>query len=246
MVVGGSGHVGSLVVPDLANGYTVRVLDPRPPVFNSPVEYARGSSTDFGALTRAFEGVDAFIYMAMGPKDPAVWGQPDNTALHFDMAVKGVYLTMRAAREAGVTRGVYASSMSVFAAYPDESRAIGDETPDATDFYGLAKRLGEEVIKAAITEHPASVMALRLCLPMSNADWLAATDPLVVTVGTAGTDVSSAFRAALAWCGVGFDAVTISGDRGERYSELSRARTVLGWEPKVIHPLWQRSANGGR
>jgi hypothetical protein len=60
---------------------------------------------------------------------------------------------------------------------------------------------------------------------------------MLACVGTAGTDVSSAFRAALARRGHGFEAVAISGDRHCRYADLKPARDLLGWQPSVRHPL---------
>lgn len=237
LVIGGSGLVGSLIVPDLTHHYRVRVLDSVPPGYDADVEHVIGSATDFKALVDAFADVSCFAYLAMGPKDPAVWGLPESAARHFDMAVSGVYLAARAAAEAGVEHGVYASSMSVFADYGSSGGPIGDARPDQTDFYGPAKRLGEEVLQAAVAANGISVVALRLCAPMNDADWLSSEDPMIACVGTAGTDVSSAFLAALRRRGHGFEAIAISGDRHSRYADLAVARELLGWRPSVVHPL---------
>jgi nucleoside-diphosphate-sugar epimerase len=237
LVVGGSGLVGNLIVPDLARRYRIRVLDPRPPGYDAEVEHIEGTSTDFETLRSGMDGVDAWVYLAMGPKDPAVWEQPKLAALQFDMAVTGMYLTTRAAGEGRVMRGVYASSMSVFTDYGRTDGPIGDQPPDAMDFYGLAKRLGETVACAAARRYEIGVTALRLALPMYDADWLAATDPFVACVGTAGSDVSRAFGLALDRDGAGFEAVPISGDHRSRYADMSMARTLLGWEPLMRHPM---------
>lgn len=236
LVIGGSGLVGSLIVPGLTDEYRVRILDPRRPDYGPDVEYAAGGSTDPAAVAAAFEGVDVFAYLVMGPKDPAVWELPEYAPLQFDMAVRGLYTVARAAVEAGVRHGVYASSMSVFKKYTLEER-LGAGVPDAIDFYGLAKRLGEEVLAARVASDDLSAVALRLCLPMSDADWLASEDPLVACIGTAGTDVLTAFRAALRHRGDGFKSAPISGDRHSRYSDLSIADELLGWSPTIVHPL---------
>lgn len=100
----------------------------------------------------------------MGPL--AGWGEVANVAAHFDANVKGLHLALWAAAEAGVRHAVVASSMSV---YPnpadDETYPDPDTPPGATDFYGLTKRLGEQVGQAAVAEHGISLVALRLCLP---------------------------------------------------------------------------------
>jgi nucleoside-diphosphate-sugar epimerase len=237
LIIGGSGLAGSIIVPGLAQDFRVRVLDPFPPRFDAPMEYVPGSSTSWSDLSAAFEDVDLFVYLAMGPKDPAVWEEPELAALQFDMAVKGVYLTMRAAREAGVEHGVYASSMGVFEHFGNDAGPIRDAPPNATSFYGLAKRLGEDVIAAAIARTPGmSVIALRLCFVMSDEEWLATESPLEITTGTSGSDLVEAFRAALRRRPDGFEAIAIAGDRDERYVDMSVARELLGWEPRVAHP----------
>jgi nucleoside-diphosphate-sugar epimerase len=127
--------------------------------------------------------------------------------------------------------------MSVFEKYAVEEAPLGAGVPDSTHFYGLAKRLGEEVLEARVRSDDFSAVALRLCVPMSDTDWLASDDPFIAQVGTAGTDVLSAFRAALRHRGDGFRTAPISGDRHSRYSDLSIARELLGWSPSVVHPL---------
>ena len=69
LVVGGSGYLGGLVLPTLAQQHTLRVFDLRPPA-DAAWEYVAGSIGDFDALARAAVGVDALLYMAMG--SPAV------------------------------------------------------------------------------------------------------------------------------------------------------------------------------
>ena len=67
LVVGGSGYLGRLVLPTLAQQHTLRVFDLRPPA-DTAWEYVAGSIGDLDALARAAVGVDALLYMAMGDK----------------------------------------------------------------------------------------------------------------------------------------------------------------------------------
>jgi len=64
LLVGGSGHVGSIITPYLRRHHDLCVLDLQPPRHEG-ITYIEGSVTDSEALSRALSGVDAFIYLVM-------------------------------------------------------------------------------------------------------------------------------------------------------------------------------------
>jgi len=234
LLVGGSGYVAGLVLPSLRQRYAVRVLDPRPAP--DGVDHVRASATDYGALRAATEGMDAVVHCAMGRHDPAT---PAGVADAFDVSVKSVHLTLSAARAAGVPHAVYVSSLSV---YRDLTGRVLDESvpPDATDVYGLTKRLGEEVCRAAVAEGGPSVNVLRLAWPTPDAAWPAwhrvggpvlqfARDGTPIQA-TAASDLARAVLAALDHRD-GFQVYTISGDRSARLWSTAKAHRMLGWQP---------------
>lgn len=231
LVVGGAGHVGSLVLPMLAQQHTIRVFDLRPP--SEPVEFVEGNVGDQAALGRAAEGMDALVYMAMGIKD---FTAPNSIATNFDVSIKGVYLALLAAHEAGITHAVYTSSMSVYEG-DINARSLNDEDipPDSTHFYGLTKRIGEDMCRHAVANWGMSVNALRLCHPTPDDEWRTNTDPAVPTIATSGSDVARAILAALDLRD-GFQAFTISGDYNEQIFRMEKARRVLGWQP-LLRPV---------
>jgi nucleoside-diphosphate-sugar epimerase len=235
LVVGGCGHVGSFVVPVLARAHDVRVLDlklPRTPV--SGVDYHTGDLHDVDLVASLASEVDSLVFMAMGPA--AGWGSPDNARQHFDVAVSGLFLTLSGAARAGVRHVVYTSSMSVYR-YPDaELFTFPDESapPDAADFYGLAKRLGEEVCRTATVEHGMDVVCLRLCFPMPDDEWPKDDRPRTRAISTSGRDTAAAIEAALRRRGHGFDVYTISGDATGKMMSLDKARRELGWAPQDV------------
>jgi nucleoside-diphosphate-sugar epimerase len=230
LVIGGSGYVGGMVLPRLAALHTLRVFDLRPPTDPS-WEYIAGSVADVEALGRAAVGADALLYMAMGDKNFA--GSAGITT-NFDVNVKGVYLALYAAQAAGITHAVYTSSMSVYGGnlleryFPDEGI-----TPDASDIYGLTKRLGEEVCRNAARAWGMSVNALRLCFPTPEDEWRATARAGTPTLATSSDDVARALLAALEYRGAGFQAFMISGDYEQKLMNMSKARRVLGWEPRA-------------
>ncbi|GAA2787153.1 NAD-dependent epimerase/dehydratase family protein [Nonomuraea dietziae] len=230
LVAGGSGAVGRLVVPVLATRHTVRVMDLSPPrdePFHGS-EFFHGSVTDPGAVERAAEGQDAVVYLAMGRKTG--WREgPEWVASHFAANVTGTYVTLQGCAAAGVRRAVYAGSMSVFTDYTARDYTSSPE-PDATDAYGLTKRLGEQVCEAAAVEHGLAVTVLRLVGPMPDEEWHAYGGEHHDVV-TAGSDVAAAFLAALERAEPGHAAYTITGDHERRVLDWSPALAGLGWQP---------------
>jgi nucleoside-diphosphate-sugar epimerase len=227
LIIGGSGHVGSLVLPTLAQQHRLRVFDRRPPQL-AGVDHVAGDVTQIADLTAALDGMDAVVYMAMGTLN---WTEPEGVSTAFDVNIKGVYLTLQAAHEVGVTQAVYTSSMSVYGGNLMQ-RYFADEdlTPDASGLYGFTKYLGEQVCHNAAREWGLNVNALRLCHPTATAQWLEQTQAGVPTIATTDTDVGRAILAALAYQG-GFQAFTISGDYEQKVMNMSKARRLLGWEP---------------
>ena len=237
LVIGGCGLVGSLVVPVLAHTHEIRVLDlkePRTPV--SGVDYHTGDVHDVDLVASLSSGVDSLVFMAMGPL--ADWGSPQNARQHFDVAVSGLYLALTGAAKAGVRHVVYTSSMSVYPyeeltgmiTFPDES-----VPPTATDFYGLAKRLGEEVCRTATDRWDGmDTICLRLCFPAADDEWPRGDTPMKRAISTSGRDVAAAIEAALHRRGHGFDAYAISGDATGKTMSLEKARRELGWTPQDV------------
>jgi nucleoside-diphosphate-sugar epimerase len=227
LVVGGSGYLGGLVLPALAQQHTLRIFDLRPPA-DPAWEYIAGSIGDFDALARAAVGVDALLYMAMGEK---VFDSTSGIASNLDVNIKGVYLALQAAQQAGATHAVYTSSMSVYGGdlleryFPDE-----EITPDSSGMYGFSKRLGEEVGRNATRAWGMSFNALRLCFPVSDAQWQADTRMGTPTIATSASDLARALLAALEYR-AGFQAFMISGDYEHKLMNMSKARRLLGWEP---------------
>lgn len=235
LVVGGSGYVAGLVLPELVRRHEVRVLDRK----QAPagVEYLPGDATDFEVVRRASEGVDAVVHCAMAGQD---WNTPTGTVEAFAVHVTSVHLTLRAAHEAGVPHAVHISSMSV---YRDlEQRRLDESDPtDATDVYGLTKRLGEQVCAAAVAQWGLSVNVLRLTWPTPDELWPkwggSLHEPFVrytkdgtLIEPTAASDLSRAVLAALDYRD-GLQCFTISGARALGLWSTDRARDLLGWQP---------------
>lgn len=146
LVIGGSGYVAGLMTPALAERHEVRVLDPRPP--EGPCEHVPGTADDPAALARAMDGVDVVVHAAIAPVGDDGFAY---AARAFDVNVSSVHLALLAAHQAGVRHVVFLSSLSVYRDFVD--RPLDESVPaDATDLYGLTKRLAEQVCEAATRE----------------------------------------------------------------------------------------------
>jgi nucleoside-diphosphate-sugar epimerase len=247
LVVGGCGKVGSMVVPHLAAAHEVRVLDLVAPTDAvSTVEYHTGDLHDVDLVASLADGVDSLVFMAMGPAHE--WGSPATARAHLDVAVPGMYATLTGAHRAAVRHMIYTSSMSVYRypiggdEPPPDRPAVRDDRigrypeelvpPDAGDFYGLAKRLGEAVCRNAAVEWGMDAICLRLCFPTEDDAWPRAGTAMQRAIATSARDVAAAIDAALHRRGHGFDVFAISGDATGRTMSLAKAKRELGWAPR--------------
>lgn len=226
LVIGGSGMVGSMMMPYLKKEYDLIIYDLQPPS-DSTLAYIEGDITDFDDLARAVEGKDAIVYMAMGSLE---WHTLHGIHSAFDINIKGLHLALKAAHEAGITQAVYTSSMSVYSDL--DGRYFPDETVpvDANDLYGFTKRLGEEVCLNAVRNWDMHINALRLCFPTPD-DELDQVEPDKQLIATAASDVASAISAALQYQ-ARFQTFMISGDYENKQLNMSKAKLLLNWEPK--------------
>ena len=236
LLVGGSGHVGTMTLPYMKPHHQFRVLDLRPPKDTS-VEYVEGSVTDPAVVQQAVEGVDTFIYMVMRrPTDhnasTASFG--DIIANH-EANLMGLHIVLHAAKEAGIRHGVYTSTFTVHER--TRNRFISEEeTPlDNPGVYGLTKGLGERICEYFCREHQMSIIALRITGPSTRQQWLERrrqpkSEPVHIW-WTDEEDLARAYLAALSVPHTGFDAFFIAGDEEQREINLSKAKRVLGWQP---------------
>jgi nucleoside-diphosphate-sugar epimerase len=149
LVTGGAGYVGSNLVPKLlAAGYRVTVLDlciygdvlaPHP-----DLRIVKGDLREAADVAAALTGCDAVIHLACISNDPSFDLDPTlGRSINFDCFRPLV----RAAKDAGVRRFVYASSSSVYGIKntPDVHEGLALEP--LTD-YSKFKAMCEDVLTA--------------------------------------------------------------------------------------------------
>ena len=153
MVTGGAGYVGSALVPKLlAEGHTVTVLDLYmygENLFaahrtNPRFREVKGDLRDAAAVKKALQGANAVIHLACISNDPSFELNPDlGKSINFDCFLPLV----RASKEAGVNRFLYASSSSVYGVKGEAEVTEELALQPLTD-YSKFKAMCEDVLDA--------------------------------------------------------------------------------------------------
>jgi nucleoside-diphosphate-sugar epimerase len=153
MVTGGAGYVGSALVPKLlAEGHNVTVLDLYmygEDLFaahraNSRFREVKGDLRDAGAVKNALQDANAVIHLACISNDPSFELNPElGKSINFDCFLPLV----RASKEAGVRRFLYASSSSVYGVKGEAEVTEELALQPLTD-YSKCKAMCEDVLEA--------------------------------------------------------------------------------------------------
>lgn len=236
LLVGGSGHVGTMTLPYMKEHHQFRVLDVSPPKDTS-VEFIQGSVTDPSIIQNAVKGMDTFIYMVMKrpTSDRSSEANFEDIIANYEVNLMGLHILLHAANLEGVKHGVYTSTFTVHERtrnrFPSE-----DEVPlDNPGVYGLTKGLGEQVCRYFCREHGMSIFALRITGPSTRQQWLERRqqpkDSSIHIWWTDEADLARAYLKAIETPHTGFDAIFIAGDEENKEINLSKAKRLLGWEP---------------
>jgi nucleoside-diphosphate-sugar epimerase len=149
-ITGGAGYCGSLLVPQLlSRGYKVTVYDTCYfgdaflPKSNPGLEVVRGDIRDAARLAEAVRGHDAFVSLACISNDASFeLDEKLSTSINMDAFDPMV----RAAKQAGVRRFVYASSSSVYGV-SDKPDVTEDHPLVPLTLYNKYKGLCEPILK---------------------------------------------------------------------------------------------------
>ena len=137
LITGAAGAVGTVLIKGLGDRYQLRAFDrlPLPELEDAVV----GELTDFEAVARATQGMDAVIHLAGNPSGAAPWEE----ILHSNII--GTYNLFEAARRSGVSRIAFASRAGLLAPYPEEITRTVDLPPRPESYYSISKVFGENL-----------------------------------------------------------------------------------------------------
>jgi UDP-glucose 4-epimerase len=147
-VTGGSGFIGSHVVDSLLRrGDEVHLVDVRESAYhpNGRTTTALADLRDAAAVAQALAGCDAVMHLAAAADVGEVVADPRGAE---DVNTRGTLNVLEAAREAGVGRVVYASTIWV---YGEQADGVADEESFVgipRHFYTATKLAGEMYVRS--------------------------------------------------------------------------------------------------
>ncbi len=185
LIVGASGFIGRTLAARLADGgCRVRGLDIVRRDDATPIEFFHGDLTDFRSLRTAVDGSHVVFHCAR-------WaGQPRSREAAYLVDVLGTENLLEACRQAGVTRVLYLSSITVYG--PTTVPVITEDTPCwPVGTYSKSKVEAERRVQAAyragvpvVTLRPGQAYGPgSLGGTLEPIRWLAAGRPVVVNGG---------------------------------------------------------------
>jgi len=159
LLTGASGLVGTALRPWLAKTYDrVHLTDrqplPSPPAANET--FTQGDITELSFVSRLLDGVDGIAHLAglVGAK----YTYHDVLGPNFT----GTYNIYEAARLAGISRVVYASSHHAVGFHPRGTPIDHTTAPRPDGYYGLSKAFGEATGSYFADAYGLHVLAIRI------------------------------------------------------------------------------------
>jgi nucleoside-diphosphate-sugar epimerase len=237
LVTGLSGLIGGALRPHVEGRYSLRALNRRPV---PGVECHLADLGDLEAIRPAFNGIETVVHLA------AAAGDNNAPADIMRANVVGAYNVFEAARLAGVSRVVFASSGAtvsgwerdpplahVVAGQYDQVGEWGRLTHESpvrpSGLYGASKVWGEALARHYADSYGMSVICLRIGRVKAEDR---PTGPRDRSVWCSQRDVAAMLVACIeAPASVRFDVFYVVSDNRWNYRDLEHARVVLGWRP---------------
>jgi len=237
LVTGLSGLIGGAFRRHIDGRYALRALNRR----TVPgVETHRADLGDLAAIQPAFKDIDTVVHLAAAAGDDKT---PDDI---MRSNVLGTYHVFEAARGAGVTRVIFASSGATVAGWErepplshlvagryDEAGAVTPlthETPTRpSGLYGASKIWGEALARYYADVHGMSMICLRIGRVKAEDRPTTTRD---AAVWCSQRDIVRMIEACIeAPPSVRFDMFYVVSNLRHGYRDIEHARAVLGWTP---------------
>jgi nucleoside-diphosphate-sugar epimerase len=162
LITGASSRLAQYIAAALGREHQLLLMD-RVPV--DPPENARffqGDILEPDDAWRAVRGMQALIHTAAPPPDLPEPGLARDQAL-LELGTRGTHVLLSAAVQAGVRRCVYAGTLGLFGAYPDEVYISENWKPlPSLEMVQMSNYLGELACREFAHEHRLTATALRL------------------------------------------------------------------------------------
>jgi nucleoside-diphosphate-sugar epimerase len=194
LITGAASRLAQTLAAELGSEHRLRLMDSVPVEAEGNATFFPGSLLDPDDAWRAVRGMDAVIHTGEPPPDlPSDPLQREQRLL--DLATRGTHVLCKAAVEAGVKRILYAGTLAIFSAYPDDVYISELWKPlPAPDMGQMARYLGELTCREFARDYMVSVTCLRLG-ELVRAEEVAGQPPNLMWLDL--RDAAQAFRCAL-------------------------------------------------
>ena len=237
-ITGAAGRVGSAIRDDLRVDHEITLIDCKQVNEQPSITVdlgTHGSQNETSRLVHSLRGVEVLVHLAEDPNPHASWQRVLNNN------IGGTWKITRLAAESGVRRVVYASSHWAVRALEEElaptyrmsdGRKIHEDVPPSPNtYYGIAKVCGELTGRMLVDSGDLeSFIAVRIGNfepnPVPNAHHR--------TFGILIGDLRRLFRRCVEADFSGFHTVYGISAQESGPFDLSRAKTLLDWEPSEL------------
>lgn len=160
LITGASGRIGSRLIPSLKEDYSLVLADKDV----SSLKDWREDKVDILSLdivnhedcSSACEGIDVVIHLAGNPSPSTPYDEVKKVNMD------GTYNMMAAAKEAGVSRFIFASSIHAVKGYSRDVQVKTDSPVRPLDLYGVGKVFGEALGNYFAYQQGMEVIAIRI------------------------------------------------------------------------------------
>ena len=162
LITGASSRLAGGIATELSDSHDLRLMDSVPVDVKQGCHFMQGSILDPDDSCRAVGGMDALIHTSEPPTNlPTDGVQREQMIL--DLATRGTHTIFRAAIDAGIKRFIYAGTLSIFSAYPDDVYISELWKPlPSPEIAEMTKYLGELTCREFVRDSMIAVTSLRL------------------------------------------------------------------------------------
>lgn len=248
LVTGLNGVVGQALFPALKDRYRVSALSRRGVKGLPPERVFKADIADIEALSEAMNDVDVVLNLAAGGGQSSADGMDAGWDVMLRDNIIGTYNVLEAAKNAGVTRVILASSGAVANGYeleepykslvsaenipiPESWPMVGEYSePKPVSLYGVTKLFGEDLGRYFAATTDMSVINLRISYCLSEdkagpgrgqANWASHRDLQQLTMLCIEAPPE-----------IKFDIFWATSDNRKLFRDNARAKEILGYRPQ--------------
>ncbi len=156
LLTGAAGLIGSHLAPRLRDRYALRLFDTERPRGEADDEVVVGDILDEQAIRDACRGVAAVVHLAGIPNEA------DFDDLLLPINLQGVHTVFEAARQEGVPKVVFASTIQTVLGYSPDDHVTPDMPVRPITAYACTKVFGEALARLYSDQHGMSMLCLRI------------------------------------------------------------------------------------